>query len=194
MQRFFVVLAGVAVLGAGCWGNGDFTYSNGDPNLPDPIFGNEASQRPAPTGPMEIQSSAFAEGQPIPERYTCNGSDFSPPVTFTNVPLEAVGLVLLAEDIDAPEGFTHWAVFNMPASVTAIEEGDIAPGALGTSSGGRLGYEGPCPPDGQHRYAFTLYAITSALDVTDGATGEEVKAALEGKVAATATLMGTYGE
>lgn len=185
MHRFFAILATVAVLGAGCFGDGDFTYSTSEPNVPPPQ---------APTGSMEIRSAAFTEGQPIPERYTCNGSDFSPPVEFVNIPLEAAGLVLIVEDIDAPEGFTHWAVFNIPASVTGIAEGDIAPGALGLSSGDRLGYEGPCPPDGQHRYAFTLYAVNGALNVEDGATAAEVLAAMEGKIVATATLMGTYGE
>jgi len=181
MRGFFVVLACATLVGTGCSSDTSFTYSDSTDLTPSADV-------------MTLTSEAFAEGQPIPDRYTCNGSGISPSLSFTNVPEEAVALVLIGEDIDAPNGFTHWLVFNIPAGVNGIAEADAAPGALGTTSGGRLGYEGPCPPDGQHRYTFTLYAVRESLAVIDGASAADVRAALAGQVIATATLTGTYGK
>jgi Raf kinase inhibitor-like YbhB/YbcL family protein len=142
---------------------------------------------------MELTSSAFEHQGVIPERYTCDGSDVSPPLTLRDVPSAAVTLVLVMEDPDAPGGvWDHWIAFDIPAE-TSIPEAVTSLGTPGRNSSGRAEYEGPCPPSGIHRYFISVYALDTRLGLEPGADKAEVLEALSGHVLAEATLMGRYG-
>ena len=115
---------------------------------------------------MKITSSAFQEGGNIPSKFTCDGSDTSPPLQITGVPSEAKSLVLIADDPDAPSGlFTHWLVWNIPPQTNSIAEGSAPKGVQGTNDFGKSGYKGPCPPPGTHRYSFKIFALDRELDL-----------------------------
>ena len=109
---------------------------------------------------MKITSSAFQEGGNIPSKFTCDGSDTSPPLQISGVPSKAKSLVLIADDPDAPGGpFTHWLVWNIPPQTNSIAEASAPKGVHGTNDFGKLGYGGPCPPPGAHRYPFKIFAV-----------------------------------
>lgn len=138
----------------------------------------------------------------MPEAYTCDGDmKLSPPLVIAEVPREAVSLVLIMDDPDVPrallpEGhFTHWVLFNMSPETLVIPEGGSA-GIAGSNTGGGQEYTGPCPPHQYepttHRYIFTLYALDTSLDLPEGATKDEVEAAMQDHILATAELIGTY--
>ena len=130
--------------------------------------------------PMTLSSPAFANNGAIPAKYSCDGANVSPPLTIAGVPADAKSLALTVDDPDAPGGsFTHWLVWKIPPSTTTIAEGQH----LGTEEQngfGKPGYGGPCPPNGQHHYVFTLYALA-----------DEAPPA-KGKVVAQTQLIGTY--
>jgi len=160
----------------------------------------EATAASVATEPAEmtITSAAFANGEAIPFRYTCDGANILPPLEFTNVPEGTATLALVIDDPDAPGGtFDHWVRFNI-APVDGLEEGASSPTILGTvgtpglSSFNSLAYGGPCPPDGTHLYFFELYALGSELALTEGATKDELLAAMDGKILAMAELTGQY--
>ena len=114
---------------------------------------------------MKITSSAFQEGGNIPSKFTCDGSDTSPPLQITGVPSEAKSLVLIADDPDAPGGlFTHWLIWNIPPQTNSIAEGSAPKGVLGANDFGKSGYRGPCPPPGIHRYSFKIFALDRELE------------------------------
>jgi len=147
---------------------------------------------------MEIRSPAFQEGGMIPKQYTCDGQNVSPPLEWSGVPPEAKSLILIADDPDAPSGtFTHWVVFNIPATVKSLPE-NVAQGTI--AGGGRQGrndfkrsaYGGPCPPGGTHRYFFKLYALSADLALDDSATKSQVETAMDGNILAQGALMGKY--
>jgi len=148
---------------------------------------------------IKVVSSAFQEGGMIPADYTCDGKDISPPLSWSGVPEQAVTLALICDDPDAPLGtWVHWVLYNLPASVRELPAGvppdeRLANGALqGRNDFRRLGYGGPCPPGGTHRYYFKLYALDKALDLKPGATKKELLKAMEGHVLAEGQLMGRY--
>lgn len=181
IHRFTAAAAMIALLGAGCGASAP-SMDSPTPSLPSAV---------TPSGPLTLTSTAFTDGQAIPEKYTCNGQDFSPPVAFGNIPADTISLALIVEDKDAP--YDHWIVFNIAPSIGGIPEGDIPPGTVGTSVGDKLGYAGPCPPEGQtHTYAFTLYALNRAIYLADGAVKADVLKEMEGKIISQATLNGTY--
>src|SRR5436190_17916816 len=134
----------------------------------------------ASAAPMTLSSPAFANNGAIPAKYTCDGANVSPPLTIAGVPTDAKSLALTVDDPDAPGGsFTHWLVWKIPPSTTAIAEGQH----LGTEEQngfGKPGYGGPCPPSGLHHYVFTLYALA-----------DEAPPA-KGKAVAQTQLIGTY--
>jgi Raf kinase inhibitor-like YbhB/YbcL family protein len=149
---------------------------------------------------MVLKSPAFAEGGMIPGKYTCDGADVSPHLSWTAVPVEARTLALICDDPDAPGGtWVHWVLFNLPASVRELPEqvpADREPdvgGRHGVTDFRRVGYGGPCPPAGVHRYFFRLYALDAAISLPAGATGAQVEARMKGHVLAEAQLMGRYG-
>ena len=148
---------------------------------------------------LEITSSVFSEGEMIPTRYTCDGPDISPQLSWSGVPEDAQTLALICDDPDAPMGtWVHWVLFNIPASANGLPaeippEASLENGARhGTNDFRRLGYGGPCPPGGTHRYFFKLYALNSALDLESGITKERLLEAMEGYILAEAQLMGKY--
>ncbi len=142
---------------------------------------------------MKITSPAFNEGKKIPPSYTCDGDDKSPELVISDIPESAKSLALIMDDPDAPAGtWVHWVVWNMDPGTTRIAEGEEPEGVEGTSSFGRRGYGGPCPPGGTHRYYFKLYALDTMLDLAEGASKEQLEAAMQGHVIAQAQLMGTY--
>jgi Raf kinase inhibitor-like YbhB/YbcL family protein len=148
---------------------------------------------------FQITSSAIAEGQMIPRKYTCDGENVSPPLAWSGVPPKASTLALIADDPDAPLGtWTHWIVFNLPASTSELPESipvtdKLENGALqGTSSFRKVGYGGPCPPGGTHRYYFTLYALDAPLSLGNNATAKDVQSSMQGHTLASAQLMGRY--
>lgn len=137
-------------------------------------------------------ASVFEHQQSIPEVYTCDGGDISPPLSISGLPEGTTTLALIVDDPDAPSGtFDHWVAFDIPPT-DEIPEGVGDLGTAGVNSSGNLGYAGPCPPSGTHRYFFRLYALDTTLGLTEGATKPEVLEAAEGHVLAEGTLMGTY--
>ena len=147
-----------------------------------------------------LTSSAFKEGEPIPARYTCEGENLSPHLTWVGVPDGTVSFLLIVDDPDAPAGvFTHWVLFNIPSSISELEEGagnqvKTTIGALhGKNDMNKNMYGGPCPPSGKpHHYQFTLYALDTTLDLAEGVTKKQALAAIEGHVLAQSTLTGTF--
>ena len=145
----------------------------------------------APSQGMTITSPAFANDQPIPAKYTCNGANISPPLVFSGVPQAARGLALVMTDPDAPGGtFTHWLVWDIPTTVTKVDEDTAPPGVQGTNDFGSVGYGGPCPPSGEHRYVFDLYPLDVTLSVAASAGRADLESAIKGHVLAQARLVG----
>lgn len=139
-------------------------------------------------------TSVFNHQQPIPQQYTCLGPNVSPPLRFSNIPMGALSLVLIFEDVDAtPKPWTHWMVFNIPVSTTEVPENTIPPGGVeGLANNHSFGYEGPCPKyfTGTHHYWFRLYALDKILDLPPDSEREAVEAAMQGHVLETAELLG----
>lgn len=149
---------------------------------------------------FEVKTTAFSEGGTIPKKYTCDGSDLSPALTWVGAPAGAQSLALIADDPDAPIGtWTHWIVWDIPPEA-ALSEGVAKVESLsdGTRQGRndfkRIGYGGPCPPPGKpHRYFFRLYALDTKLDVKPAASRKELEHAMKGHVLGQTGLMGKYG-
>ncbi|MBN1225027.1 MAG: YbhB/YbcL family Raf kinase inhibitor-like protein [Candidatus Aminicenantes bacterium] len=148
---------------------------------------------------MQIMSKAFNDSKEIPQKYTCDGDNVSPPLEWLNIPEETKTLALICDDPDAPMGtWVHWVIFNIPADADRLPEGippeyELDNGICqGMSDFKKVGYGGPCPPSGTHRYFFKIYALDSKLDLPQGATKAHVMIAMEGHVLALAHLMGTY--
>jgi Raf kinase inhibitor-like YbhB/YbcL family protein len=137
---------------------------------------------------LEITSTAFSEGEMIPTRYTCDGPDVSPDLSWSGV-----------DDPDAPMGtWVHWVLFNIPSRASGLPA-EIPPDAAlengarhGTNDFGGLGYGGPCPPGGTHRYFFKLYALDSELNLDSGVTKDQLLEAMNGHILAEGQLMGKY--
>ncbi|HEY6152716.1 MAG TPA: YbhB/YbcL family Raf kinase inhibitor-like protein [Candidatus Udaeobacter sp.] len=144
---------------------------------------------------IKITSSAFHEGGTIPAKFTCDGSDTSPPLQIVGVPSEAKSLVLIADDPDAPGGiFTHWLTWNIPPHTNSIPEGNAPEGVQGANDFGKSGYRGPCPPPGTHRYSFKIFALDRELDLRAGAKRNQVDTAMKGHVIAQGELVGRYAK
>jgi len=146
-----------------------------------------------PEAPMTMElTSEFSDGGPIPLVYTCDGQEVSPPLTIEGIPECTESLVLIVDDPDAPSGtFDHWVAFDIDPT-DEIPEGVEELGVAGRNSTGGLGYVGPCPPSGTHRYFFRVYALDTRLGLPEGASKAEVLEAVRDHVLAEATLMGTY--
>ena len=148
---------------------------------------------------LVITSSAFSEGQAIPTRYTCDGPDVSPDLAWSGVPAAAASLALICDDPDAPMGtWVHWVMFNIPADAKGLTTETPPDAALengachGINDFRKLGYGGPCPPGGTHRYFFKLYALDIRLELDSGITKDRLLEAMEGHILAEGQLMGTY--
>lgn len=145
---------------------------------------------------MTITSTAIQANGNILQQYTCDGENISPPLTFSEIPIEAKSLVLIVDDPDAPnDTFTHWLLYDMPPSILAIPENGMPQvGKAGKNGFGDVGYGGPCPPSGTHHYYFRLYALDTMLDLPEGASREEVAQAMDGHVFQNAEVVGTYAK
>ena len=148
---------------------------------------------------MKITSSAFTESNVIPAKYTCDGQNVSPPLEWHDVPAGTKTFALISDDPDAPVGtWVHWVAFNIPSNVTKLAE-NVKPEQeftngmrQGINDGRKIGYGGPCPPGGTHRYYFKLYALDTTMEMRPGATKAQVLSAMKGHVLAEAQLMGKY--
>ncbi|MEO0376800.1 MAG: YbhB/YbcL family Raf kinase inhibitor-like protein [Cyanobacteria bacterium P01_A01_bin.17] len=148
---------------------------------------------------IKLQSSAFAANTSIPTQYTCDGEDRSPPLSWDALPSEAQSLILIADDPDAPGGtFVHWVLYNLspqtlqlPGGVTPATQGPQQ-SVQGKNGFGKIGYRGPCPPSGTHRYFFKIYALDQKIEIEPGAKKNKVLLAAKDHIIATGELMGRY--
>jgi Raf kinase inhibitor-like YbhB/YbcL family protein len=153
--------------------------------------------------PLVLSSATFSHQGSIPQQYTCQGRDVSPPLSWSGAPEGTKGFVLIVDDPDAPDPaapkrtWVHWVLYAIPPGATSLGEG-IAPAKLpagtreGTNDWNRTGYGGPCPPVGRHRYFHKLYALDVELADLGAARKAEVEKAMEGHVLAKTELIGTY--
>jgi Raf kinase inhibitor-like YbhB/YbcL family protein len=150
---------------------------------------------------MKLVCSEFPHGKPIPQRFTCDGENISPRFSWEGAPRESKCFALIIHDPDAPrrDGFTHWVVYDIPASAKGIPENvaknqERVPnlGLQGRNDSGKIGYMGPCPPSGAHRYFARLYALRKELGLPPGATRQELESAMEGAIIDQDETMGTY--
>ena len=153
--------------------------------------------------PFMLTSTAFTHQASIPAKFTCDGDDVSPPLSWAGLPAGTKSLALIVDDPDAPDPaapkrtWVHWVLYNLPprdgSLPESIDGGQLPTGAReGTNDWPRLGYGGPCPPIGRHRYFFKLYALDADLPDLGPATKAEVEKAMQGHILEKAELMGTY--
>jgi Raf kinase inhibitor-like YbhB/YbcL family protein len=176
-----------------------FLACSSRPQSPPPPPPPAASPPQTANTEMKLTSSAFKEGEPIPPQYTCDGINVSPPLEWSGVPKSAKTIAIIADDPDAPSGtWVHWVFYNLPSDNIGLVE-NLPPtetmkagGFQGTTDFGKVGYGGPCPPSGRHRYFFKVYALDGELPLKAGATKDELLKAMEGHIVGQAQLMGTY--
>ncbi|MHB8204198.1 MAG: YbhB/YbcL family Raf kinase inhibitor-like protein [Desulfomonilaceae bacterium] len=148
---------------------------------------------------IELKSAAFQEGAMIPKVYTCDGQNISPPLSWSGIPAQTKSIALIMDDPDATRGtWVHWVLFNIPPDTKGLPEktplsASLANGARhGVNSWPKLGYGGPCPPSGIHRYYFKIYALDLVLPQQPGMTKAQLLKAMEGHILAQGRLMGKY--
>jgi Raf kinase inhibitor-like YbhB/YbcL family protein len=150
---------------------------------------------------FQIASASFSPGGSIPKKFTCDGPDTSPQLSWKDAPAQTQTFALIVDDPDAPVGtWVHWVLYNLPANSKELTEGvekqeQLSNGALqGRNDFRKIGYGGPCPPPGNpHRYYFKLYALDSKLNLKAGATKAEVESAMKGHILGQTELIGRYG-
>lgn len=152
---------------------------------------------------LRITSQAFEHGEPIPRRYTCDGDDISPALEWSGIPEGTKSLALIVDDPDAPDPaapkrvWVHWVLYDIPPDIAVLREGiggaDLPPGTLeGLNDWKKVGYGGPCPPIGRHRYFFKLYALDCMLRDLEHPTKAKLERAMDGHILAQAELVGTF--
>lgn len=148
---------------------------------------------------FKLSSTAFSNGSDIPVKYTCDGADVSPALSWSDTPGGTKSFALIADDPDAPSGtFTHWVLYGVPASTHDLPEGvskedQSSVGRQGRNGFGRVGYGGPCPPPGKpHRYFFKLYALDTDLNLKPGASRSDLEKAIKGHIGGQSEWMGRY--
>ena len=149
---------------------------------------------------IQVTSPAFADKQPIPINFSGLAENISPAIKWTAGPAGTKSYAFICDDPDAPmkEPFVHWVIYSIPAEVTTLAEAvpttpTLPSGAIqGKNGSGRIGYTGPRPPSGVHRYFFKVYALDAKLDLAPGATKTELLSAMEGHILAQGVLMGTF--
>ena len=182
-------------------------HSTDSPSQPAASGGPKPLKEAPAMAQIQLKSSAFSDGQPIPRKYTGDGQDLSPPLSWSGVPQEAKELALICDDPDAPtkEPWVHWVIYKIPVSVHSLPEGlpkseKLAnpPGALqgknSWPSGQTIGYRGPAPPPGHgvHHYHFKLYALDTELQLPPGVDKKTLLEAMKGHIVAQGELIGTY--
>ncbi|TDH23542.1 YbhB/YbcL family Raf kinase inhibitor-like protein [Segetibacter sp. 3557_3] len=145
---------------------------------------------------FKLISSAFSNGKPIPARYTCDSTNVSPPLSWYGFPEKTKSFAIILDDPDAPMGtWVHWVIYNIPGTVTSLEEkkgiADFK-ATDGLNSWDEKGYNGPCPPGGTHRYIFTIYALDISSPQKEGMNREELVEAMKGHILAETTLTGLF--
>jgi len=213
LNRYMLVMS-LAALMVGCGSEPTTTVSSPlaisqPPTQPPTAKTNGiATMKPDPTIEIDegglsmefvLSSIAFDDGNPIPKKYSCDGDDISPPLQWTDPPEGTMSFALISDDPDAPVGtWVHWVLYNLPADTRSLSEAFPSGAKLpngarnGENSWRRLGYGGPCPPGGTHRYFFKLYALDTLLDIASGVTKDQLLQAMEGHIVAKTELMGTY--
>jgi Raf kinase inhibitor-like YbhB/YbcL family protein len=175
-----LLLAPLLAVAAGC-GSGSGATASGP--------------RPA-RSTIGLTSSAFLNGSSIPSRYTCDGEDLAPPLTWTRVPVRARSLALIVEDENAPGGaFLHWSVYDLPRGSSGTGTGHLPQGSVeGKNSFGHVGYGRPCPPRGDpaHHYVFSIHALDDTPSLPSGASPAAVREAVAAHAIAAGALTGTY--
>ena len=165
------------------------------------VQSQSAKDQPSKGGhTTHLTSPAFQPGGNIPKQFTCEGSDISPELTWSGAPAGAKSFALIVHDPDAPRagGWYHWVVYNIPTKVSSIPENaqkqqDLpGVGTQGRNDFGNVGYGGPCPPSGTHRYFFRLYALDTELKLNSGASAKDVEKAIQGHILDQGELMGKY--
>lgn len=140
---------------------------------------------------LTVKSTAFANNNYIPLKYTCDGPNVNPALIVEDIPKNSKSLVLIMDDTDSPNGeFTHWVMWNIPPKKNIAE--NSAPGVQGVNSMQQNKYYGPCPPNGMHKYHFKIYALDIKLDLPATADKKMVLSAIEGHVLANGVLIGSY--
>ena len=211
-DRFVIVFGLLLLLTAtisGCQSEPDITPVNTEPpsitleeteEVEKPVTEEIESPEPILDLPeFTLSSAAFLEGEPIPTKYSCDGDNTSPSLVWSGAPENTGSFALIMDDPDAPVGiWVHWVLFNLPGDANSLPENLPADAVFtdgsqqGTNSWGRLGYGGPCPPSGTHRYFFKLYALDTSLTLGESASKEDVLAAMEDHILMETELMGTY--
>lgn len=200
-MKAVMILAFVLLFGAGTW----FVVRNIPSASPSPLLTDIPSDTmepmAEPAAVLTLASDAFQNGGSIPAKFTCDGENISPALSWTGVPVGTRSLALLVDDPDIPKQlkadgtFDHWTLFNILPDVEGIPEGGSA-GTVGANGAGKSAFMGSCPPrqyePAEHRYFFRLYALDVILDLSEGATKKEVLAAMEGHVLQEAELVGRY--
>ncbi len=142
---------------------------------------------------MQITSPAFENSHGIPAKYTCDGENTNPPLMFIDVPKGAVSLALIVDDPDSPTGtWNHWSLWNIDPKQNSISEGEVGGWSEGKTTFGNIGYGGPCPGRGRHRYFFKLYALDTKISLSRGSQKNDLMKAIKDNTIAEAELMGTY--
>jgi Raf kinase inhibitor-like YbhB/YbcL family protein len=147
---------------------------------------------------LKIESLAFKNNGKIPSQYTCDGDNSSPALIFENIPPETVSLVLIVDDPDVSESikpdklWTHWIIWDIPPETKEIPHGGKVEGTVGKNSSGAFSYEGPCPPEGEHRYYFKLFALDTKLELPAETDRAQIEKAMEGHIIEQTELMGRY--
>ncbi len=146
-----------------------------------------------------VKSDSFSDGGMIPAKYTCDGANISPQLSWDNAPKDTKSFVLICEDPDAPMGtFTHWILYDIPADVHELPENlpkdKVLPNGAkqGIADFKKIGYGGPCPPSGTHRYYFKLYSLDTLLNLEPGLKKEDILKAMNGHILAQGQIMGKY--
>ena len=208
-NQVLMMLGSLLLITAGCQSEPEIKPVNTEPptipleatkEVEEPVI--EPTESPEPIQSEKefiLTSEDFLEGEPIPSKFACNGDDISPLLAWSGAPDNTNSFVLIMDDPDAPVGmWVHLVLFNIPGTVSVIDVGlptdaELPDGSQqGTNSWGRVGYGGPCPPSGVHRYLFKLHAIDAPLALDESATKEEVLAAMKGHILIETELMGTY--
>lgn len=150
-----------------------------------------------PMKKISLSSTAFSDKGKIPEIYTCQGQDYSPPLSWENIPPKTLSLALIVEDPDAPtkEPFVHWIAWNINPASQGLSENTLAADkniVQGMNNSNKIGYKGPCPPSGTHRYYFKLYALDTKLELAAGASKADLEKAMQKHILQETTLLGLF--
>lgn len=143
---------------------------------------------------MKIYTSAFKDKEIIPSRFTCDGEDINPEILIEDIPIGTKSLALIADDPDSPSGnWNHWVVWNIDPSIKIINENSIPKGAIsGLNDFGKVGYGGPCPSKGEHRYFFKIFALDKFIDLSSDSKKSDIERSMKGSILEKSEFVGRY--